>query len=196
MTSRTLSPVTASAVAMAISLAFSGGAARSAVSTSHRITATSVGPVKLGMTVAQARRVLAGYTLRRGSDGEGVALIEVRRGGQEVMKLFADEPDPARPINARARVRWIEVWDNSYTTRAGVHPGMPLREVEQKYGKLKQITRSEIESREYATFAKEPAGLQFRVEGSSGEAGRYPNGSNTATAYVPSARVVAISIRK
>jgi hypothetical protein len=148
------------------------------------------------MTVAQARRALTGHSLRRGSDGEGVALIEVLRGKKVVMRLFADEPDPGRPINERARVRWIEVWDRSYATQAGVRPGMPLREVERKYGKLKQITRSEIESREYATFPQGPAGLLFRVEGSVGEAGRYRNGSSTATAYVPSAYVAAILIHR
>jgi len=73
----------------------------------------------------------------------------------------------------------------NYHTAAGVHPKMSLREVEQNYGKLKEILLSEIESREYATFADQPDGIQLRVMDEKGMAGVYRDGQNRTTRYAP-----------
>lgn len=188
--------IVGSRLGLVIGLALWGCARASAAPASRLVTSSGVGPVKLGMTVAQARRALARSQFKRGSDGEGVALIEVVQGGRVVMTLFADEPDRARPINERARVSFIEVWGKNYATRAGVRPGMLIREVERRYGRLKQITTSEIEQREYAEFARAPAGLGFRVEAPGSQAGRYRSGSRTTTRYVPSARLLTITISR
>ncbi|MCM3903246.1 MAG: hypothetical protein ND866_16180 [Pyrinomonadaceae bacterium] len=158
------------------------------------ITDNSVGPVRLGTTVAQARRALRGFTLSRTSDGEGIALIAVKRGKQTVMTLYAGEQDPRSRINERARIEFIEVWDPRYYTSAGVHPKMPLREVEQKYGQLKEIRLSEIEAREFATFSTHPSGIQLRVGDDSGMAGIYNEGKNTTARYSHSAYLMSISI--
>ena len=158
------------------------------------ITDNSVGPVRLGTTVAQARRALRGFTLSRTSDGEGIALIAVKRGKLIVMTLYAGEQNPRSRINERAKIEFIEVWDSRYHTAEGVHPKMPLPEVEQKYGKLKEIMVSEIEVREFATFVTQPAGFQWRVTNANGMAGIYSQGQNTTTRYTPSAYLKSISI--
>lgn len=145
------------------------------------ITDNSVGPVRLGITVAQARRALRGLTLSRTSDGEGIALIAVKRRKQTVMTLYAGEQNPASRINERGKIEFIEVWSASYHTADGVHPKMPLREVEQKYGQLKQIILSEIEAREFATFATQPGRMQLRIADDNGMAGIYNEGQNTTT---------------
>ena len=110
------------------------------------------------------------------------------------MTLYAGETNPKARINQRARIEFIEVLDKSFRTEAGVHPKMQLREVVQKYGELREITMSEIEAREYATFARQPAGIQLRVMAEDGLAGVYGDGKNTTARYSPSAYVFSISI--
>jgi hypothetical protein len=172
-------------------------AAEFQVSSSQRlITETSVGSLRLGMTVASARKALPALRLSRTSDGEGVALIAVKRGVNTLMTLYAGELNPEARINERAVIEFVEVQEAGYRTAAGVHPKMPLHEVEQKYGKLQEITLSEIESREYATFANQPAGIQLRVMNENGMAGVYRNEERKATSYAPSSYVYAISIRR
>jgi hypothetical protein len=158
------------------------------------ITEKSIGSVRLGMTVAQVRKALPGYKLSRTSDGEGLALIAVERRGKTLMTLYAGESNPNRRINERGVIEHIEAIDASYRTSAGVHPGMSLREVEKRYGKIKEITLSEIESREYASFEKQPAGIHLRVMSESGTAGAYAAGENSSKQYAPNGYVFSISI--
>ena len=158
------------------------------------ITRKAAGPVRLGMTIAEVRRSWPGVILQRTSDGEGMALIAVRESKQTLMTLYAGETNPKARINQRAQIEFIEVLDKSFRTEAGVHPKMQLRDVVQKYGELREITTSEIESREYATFARQPAGIQLRVMAEDGLAGVYGDGKNTTARYSPSAYVFSISI--
>jgi hypothetical protein len=146
------------------------------------------------MTVARVRKALPGYILSRTSDGEGIALIAVERRGKTLMTLYAGEPDPTRRINERAVIEHIEALDAYYRTSAGVHPRMSLSEAEKKYGKVKEIMVSEIESREYVTFERQPAGIQLRVMNDSGMAGVYAEGENRTKRYAPTAYVLSISV--
>jgi hypothetical protein len=75
-------------------IAASPSGPRTASSTPERpqrlLAEGSAGSVRIGMTVAQARRAVRPLTLRRTSDGEGVALIDVLRGQGAVMTLSAN----------------------------------------------------------------------------------------------------------
>jgi hypothetical protein len=165
------------------------------MATQRRLIAEGfAGAVRIGMTVAQARVAVRPLTLGRTSDGEGVALIGVMRGQATVMTLYAGEEDPSRRINDRARIESIEVWDPSYSTSAGVNPGMPLRDVETRYGRLTEIDISEVESREYAYFANLPHGIALRVDADGSTAGIYPADQRAADRYDTSARVVSIIV--
>src|SRR5437660_696456 len=107
------------------------------------ITSRSVGPVRLGMSVAAAKRALKGFTLERTRDGEVAALIAVERGKNTVMIMFAGEHDDGAALNRKALIEDIQVLDSSYATKAGVHPGMLLSEVEKHYGKVKEVELSQ-----------------------------------------------------
>ena len=157
------------------------------------ITSNSAGKVKLGMTVAEMRRTVAPMKVKRTSDGEGIALIAVTQGRKTVMTVYAGEENPNARINEKARLEQIEVWDTSYSTAGGVHPGMLLRDVERKLGKLVKIVRSEIEAREYAEFTNQPKGIDIRVSGSE-EAGSYPPGESTTSKYRDDARIFSILV--
>ncbi len=158
------------------------------------ITPDSVGKLKIGMTVAEARRVFPLHTFTRTSDGEGIALIEVKRRNRTHFLLYANEFDPAQPINNNAQISFIEVTNQAYRTAKGVYPNMRLSEVERQYGKLQSIVLSEIESREYARFANQPLGLDLKVTGRNAQAGIYANGEMRSTRYASSAYVASLII--
>ncbi len=161
------------------------------------ITTQSAGAARIGMTVAAARKALKGYALKRASDGDGVALIAVMQGKKVMMTLYAGEEDPQAPIRERAVIELIEVTDTGFATSAGVRPGMLVSKVERRYGKLKEIVRSEIESREYAEFSTAPAGMSFRLLATSGsEAGRYKPGTSRTSTFAPTAYLYSVIISK
>ncbi len=163
--------------------------------TNKLITQNSVGPINIEMTVAEARKALAPMTLSRSSDGEGIALIAVKKGENEVMTLYANEPDASAPIDENAMIEQIYVWDETYKTDAGVHPKMEISNVVAIYGKVLEITLSEIESREYATFENQLRGMAFRVRGAP-TAGNYAENERRATRFSRGAIVSAIELRR
>lgn len=160
------------------------------------ITSNSAGVVRLGMTVAEARKALKGYKVARKSDGDGVALIEVSRSGKTVMHLYAGEENSNAPIKEKARIEFIEIWDAAYKTADGIRPQMLVRNAEKKLGKVTEVITSEIEQREYTTFTKKPKGLQFRVQSRNNVAGIYTAGSRYATKTTPGAYISSISVSK
>ncbi len=158
------------------------------------ITQDAVGQVRLGMTVAQARRAMPRYQFRRTSDGEGIALVEIRRRGRTYMTLYAGEEDPSKTIDNTARIEQIEVWNSIYRTPRGVYPRMRLSSAARIYGRVQEIMMSEIESREYATFANQPSHLTFRVQAFGRNAGIYPRGQNKTTRAASNAYIFSIII--
>ena len=158
------------------------------------IASNSVGKVKLGMSVAKAREALKPLTLKRESDGEGIALIAVEKGNQIVMMIYAGEEDPDAPIDNKAVIEQIEVLGADYKTAKGVHPNMKVKNAENIYGKVKEIALSEIEAREYADFTKQPKGLKFRLTSTDGTAGTYPKGSRKTDKYTPNAKIASVLV--
>lgn len=161
------------------------------------------------MTIDEARAALpAGHRLERTSDGDGLALIAVTKAAagsspaseRPIMTLFAGEEDPAKPVDGKARIQIIEVWSPDYSTaRAEVTPGMAVSDVESVWGTLVSIQWSEIESREYAKFGKQPKGLTVRVEGvGNATAGQYAPGATPPAVgqrYTPNARVASLILQ-
>lgn len=158
------------------------------------ITANSAGVVKLGMTIAQVREAVKPATVSRTSDGEGIALVEISQGEVPLMSLFAGEEDPNAAINEEAVVQFIEVSNAGFTTVEGIHPGSPLADAESKYGKVREVMLSEIESREFADFERQPSGLTFRVINDSDTAGIYAEGERTTTRHRPGSTIHTISV--
>lgn len=159
------------------------------------LTENSAGKVRLGMTVAEARKALPpGLKLERTSDGEGAVLIAVNQGEETIMTLYAGEEDIDSKIDEAAVIEFIEVWSKDFQTAEGVKPGMKVVEVEGKYGKVKEIFLSEIEAREFADFANQPKGLQFRLLSEDSTAGNYKDGESRTTQYTPDAYLFSIQV--
>ncbi len=104
--------------------------------------------------------------------------------------LWADEDDPDAAIDWSTAIRHIETFSSAFHTHDGVHPGSLVTEAEQVLGKVRGIAKSEIESREYLTFEKQPAGLTFRLD----YTGVFAAGSQQTTRFAQGARISSIAV--
>ena len=128
------------------------------------ITTKKVGPIRLGMTLAEARKAAPHATFKRTSDGDGAALVAITLAPNASMQVWADEDDPAKPIDWKKRIRSIETFSKAFRTAEGAHPGSLVRDLNRMYGATKAIEVTEIESRRYITFERHPAGFLFRLD--------------------------------
>lgn len=163
-------------------------------SANNLITENSAGKVKLGMTVAEARKVLSGMTFERAVDGEGLVSVLVKRGKEIIMLIDAGERDGNEPIDESAIIESIEVRSKEFQTAKGVRVGTKISEAEKKYGKVKEIMISEIEGREYAEFINQPGSFMFQSYGDEGTAGKYKEEERKTTKYTPSGYIFSIQI--
>jgi hypothetical protein len=167
------------------------GARRDALDADSRlITASAMGHVRLGMTLEDARRALPGASFRRTSDGDGAALVEIAFGQEVSLSVWADEDDPATPIDWSKRIVTIETFSAAFHTREGIHPGSLVTEVATLFGPVQAIVKSEIESREYVTFARQPRTLTFRLN----RTGMFEPGLRRTTAFASGATIWSIAI--
>ena len=74
------------------------------------------------------------------------------------------------------------MFDGACVTRDGVHPGMALGEVEQRYGRLKRLRVTDTEMREYAEFVKQAPWLEIQV--GNGQVGNYAPAAHIASLWV------------
>ena len=155
---------------------------------SKLVTGGSVGPIKIGMKVSEMKKIMPGHKFERTSDGEGISLILVSKGGKSLMTIYDGDDGTGENVDKDNVIQQITVWSPEYKTKGGIGPGSKIADTEKIYGKLKEIMMSEIESREYAQFQKMPKGLDFRVQG----AGVYPKGSRKTTMYRKGAEISAL----
>jgi len=156
----------------------------------HLITASAMGQVRLTMTLNEVRRALPDASFRRTSDGDGAALVEIAFGQGTSLSVWADEDDPATPIDWSKRIVTIETFSAAFHTREGIHPGSLVTEVASLLGPVREIVKSEIESREYITFARQPRALTFRLD----YTGIFSPGLRHTTAFAPGAKIWSIAI--
>jgi hypothetical protein len=156
----------------------------------HLITASAMGQVRLRMTLDEARRALPHASFSRTSDGDGAALVEIAIGQDDSLSVWADEDDPATPIDWSKRIVTIETFSAAFHTREGIHPGSLVTELTRFFGPVREIVKSEIESREYVTFARQPRGLTFRLD----YTGVFSPGLRHTTSFAPGAKIWSIAI--
>jgi len=151
------------------------------------ITESGIGPATLGSPLGTS-----GLTYERTSDGEGVALVSISI-GPDTMVAYLREDEPSAPVDTTKPIWSIEAFTPGFKTDKGIHPGSLISDVEKIYGQTVRIDKSEIESREYITFANQPAYLNFRIDAGTG---LFEGDSMTTTRYAPGSRIFSISIRK
>jgi hypothetical protein len=130
----------------------------------YLITPSSIGPIKLGMTLDEARDAFPSATFERTSDGDAAALVSIRVDKEVLMNVYADEDNSEAPIDWSKKITFIEALSALCNTEQGIHPGSSVLDVEKLLGKTKEIQKSEIESREYIRFTNQPKALIFRLD--------------------------------
>lgn len=158
----------------------------------HVITSNGIDHILLGMKLSDLRKSFPNLTFTRTSDGDGAALIDVKNGDEEFMTLYANEDNSESPIDWSKSIVSIETFDSLCCTKEGIHPGSLIAETEQEYGTLKEIELSEIESRQFASFEKQPLGLEFIID----YCGKFKEGSNRTSIYSKDCKIFSISIIK
>lgn len=156
------------------------------------ITPTGAGPVRLGMVIAEVRRALPKHRLLRGSDGDGVVLVDVLDGEELVLQLFTGDSKEDVPFREDAVVEHIRVFRPEWVTAQGVHVGMLVSEVEKRLGRLSELRRSDIESREFASFVGQAPEWSFLI--GHGDSGRYPSEAGFTHQYRSEPKIEGIWI--
>ncbi len=133
------------------------------VDRSYLITARSIGPVRMGMTMAALRKALPKARMSEASDGEGPDWICIERGKRDsiFIQMAGSRVSPGPRTD---KVYMIQTFSPKYRTRDGVHVGMRLRDVELRWGKLVKYEHSSIEDRSFAFFPRMPKGWLVQFE--------------------------------
>lgn len=142
------------------------------------------------MTLDEARRALPDASFERTSDGDGAALILVTFGKDDELVLWAEEDDPDAPIDWSKPVTTISTYRAAFHSAEGVRPGSLVTDVERIFGPVVEIVKSEIESREFITFKRQPDWLTLRLD----YAGIFSDHPSRTTRFQPGARILGLTI--
>jgi hypothetical protein len=163
----------------------------------YLITSNSVGPVRLGMTLAQVRKAAGRMKLKKGEGIDGVPAVAVISGGQTDMVLYFEineGMDPfsenARKISESSKVGMINVLSDRYQTSQGVRIGTLLSKAEKQLGKLDNIFFSELRGESIAVFTAFP-NLSFWVLPNQ----FFKKDERTTQTYKPNSKIDQIFVR-
>jgi hypothetical protein len=159
-------------------------------SNNRLITSSSMGLVRLNLKLEAIRKMLPRATFERASDGDGAALISVTLGPDDELVLWAGEDDPDAPIDWSREVITIFTFSKTFHTSEGIRPGARVSDVIQIFGPVEEAVVSEIESREYVTFERQPSWLTFRMN----DQGILPAGARRSKTVRPDATILGIYI--
>lgn len=138
-----------------------------------QITPSGLGPVEVGMTLAQIKQTLGSdYTFEDQPnfmvDFGAIAVIQAGK-PQFYLMYFASEP-----LTDGDPVGFIHIEDPQFQTPEGIGPGSTLESAESVYGTASLNYNTDNEMREYVSFANQPEDLSFRSDGEPGNfAGLY-----------------------
>lgn len=172
----------ASAILLLALLAISGCSSpgeRAQEQESILLTPEAAGPIKLGMSIGEARKAAKDWEFVRAinEDFFNPLVVEVRRDGKTVLILKALEGvwDPeaeTHPINEEGEIIIIVVLDKAFRTEEGIGIGSTLVDAEKVFGKLEGMynfpRRGETgrfsKLPEWSDFGAEAPGLNFIFE--------------------------------
>lgn len=115
------------------------------------------------MTVTEAKAAWPEASFSRTSDGEGVALIDVSVGADQMVIAYTGEDDPEAAVDSTKPFKNLETFSDKCATAGGVRPGMSVADAEKILGKTRSVAQSEIESREYIQFENQPVWMTIRL---------------------------------
>ncbi len=182
------------------------------------VSPASAGPIRLGMTVAQAQAALspdyqlvdppnAWFNSQSAPQGDveqeigGPALLVANAqfsvkdpSGNKILEFLTS--DPANLQAPGNRIVMISLLSARFSTAAGVRPGDKIADAAQIYGPPSLLDNdTEGFGREWVIFRSGPAGLRFQSS-QAGErlAGIYSPGSDSTSSYASGSEIQAIVI--
>lgn len=157
------------------------------------VTGNSVGGIKLGMTVGEARRVAGPLKLQADQDVDGLPILLLTDEKGFDVELYYDYDDPKAPAKEDAMITSLISWGENSATAEGVKVGMRISEVEAIYGRVEEIYSGEEESGEWVTFESGPSGIYFGITSDAlGDGGVYRDGETSTTIYASDAKIYTI----
>ncbi len=168
-------------------------------SANWKITPDSAGPVRLGMTAAEAAAALRPSSRVTSPSDQLPMIINSQfvvwdAAGTKLMEfLMADALKPNRPGNTIAT---IMAASPRLATAEGVTPGMTIEAAAAVYGPaMLRKSAEEGFGGEWVSFARAPFGLRFSVSGpQGGQAGLYAPSTFQSANHVPGALIHTIEI--
>ena len=149
----------------------------------------------MGKNLKQVKQKFPKAKMDKISDADGVSFVAIALSKDVLVFASQDgEDDPDTPIKLHKKINFLETDSPTCHTASGVHPGMKIKDVEAKLGKVKGIQLSEIEAREYATFARQPKHFGLRVEQGTGIYSGKGETPNQTWRYRQTGRIEAISV--
>jgi hypothetical protein len=175
------------------------------------ISSTGIGPAKIGRTYGQIKQALgSAYTYTDVSpfmvDLAAVAVLREGISGffpGRAIAFYLVYP-ASETLSDNTPINTVITANPKYQTLQGVGPGTLLSKVTRDYGKVKLSFNTDNESREFATFERQPANLLFQPEAATHSfAGDYSvpdavrNGSlNQTTAFFENASIAQVWVQK
>jgi hypothetical protein len=139
----------------------------------YLITPNSVGKIRIGMRAERIQRFLdQDYKLQDQERAE-VDSISLYKGKEEMFQMFFRDVKDIADCHIDLKkmltkkscvVNHIEIYNEKFVTKEGVHAGMTVAEAEKIYGKATLSGPSEIESEEYASFENAPKTLSAKID--------------------------------
>jgi hypothetical protein len=158
----------------------------------YRIWELGVGSVRLGMSLADVRREHPNARFERTSDGDGADLVYMQFGKDSSLVLYANEAATDSTIDWSGIIEHIETFSEAFHTAENIRVGSLVTDVERFYGKTRDIALSEIESRQFISFEKQPKGLEFRID----YTGKFEGDSRNTKVFEPGAKIFSIAVSR
>ncbi len=149
------------------------------ISEDQKISATGIGPAKLGMTLGELKKELGSKAEFKVQSPYIVDFdaIAVSQGGK--VQYYILYP-AGNPLTDSGKIDALVTENSNYKTEKGVGPGTSLKQAEAAYGDATLSYNLDNEGREYVQFANQPTKrLSFRL-GNANDAslmGVYPSKS-------------------
>ena len=124
-----------------------------------------VGPIRLGMTIEEARKAAPTWKFLETIDDEEAPCIDVRSDNKVILRFFMY----SYRFGSKKRgpeIAEIVVLSPMFSTTDGIRYGTLLSEIEKHWGKFLSAVRSDNRAVQFANFQNQPKWLWVSINGS------------------------------